>query len=198
MEVRSYTLLPGLGIALILAAAPAGLRAQGSPIPVKPGLWEIVISSQRTMQLPPDMEAKIAAMPEAQQAQMRSMMGSSNKPIEVTRQVCFSAQSTMDNLLDQAQQPSGGLQCNFTNRVETARGASYDETCKSANATAQSHTDFHVIDDEHISTKSHTTVTGTMQGHPSNSTVDATSTGKFVKADCGDVKPVGIPAAPAK
>ncbi len=181
---------------VLLLAAPASLHAQGAPIPVKPGLWETQMSVTHVMALPPEAEAKIAALPAAQQAQVRSMMGggAGSAPTVTTKQVCMTGQSSMDSMLNRAQQ-SPGMQCTFSNRVQTATGASFDMTCTGATGSATGHTQFRLIDSDHVSSTSHMTVTGSSQGHTMNSTIDSTSTAKFVNADCGDVKPFTAPAA---
>jgi hypothetical protein len=157
--------------------------------------------------LPPDAEAKIAALPPAQQAQVRAMMaggvgGGAAKPAPITTQACIAANTNMDTLLNQAQQRSsgGGMQCSFTNRVQTAQGASYDMSCTGTMGSMQGHTSYHAVDDEHFTSTTHMTITGKGQGQSQGQTMiiarDATTTGKFVGADCGDVKPIG--SAPAK
>ena len=189
-----------LGVVFVLSPAPLTLLAQSAPLPVKPGLWEMSGSVTRVTPLPPDAEAKIAALPPAQQAQVRAMMsggaGGGGKPITTTKQVCYAAQTTMDSMLNQAQH-SPGMQCSFTNRVQTAHGASFDISCTGQMGSAQGHTEFHAIDDEHMSSTSHMTITASSHGSTSNTTTDITTTGKFLNADCGDVKPF-TPGAPAK
>ena len=195
MKVQNYNKLVGSAVALVLAVAPVALHSQSVPIAVKPGLWDMQRSVTRATPLPPEAEARIAALPAAQQAQVRAMMGGSDKPTVSTQQVCIAPEASMDGLLNQSQQSSGGMQCSFTNRVETARSASYDISCTGPTGTAKGHTDFRVIDDEHMSITSHTTVTANAHGTTSTSTVDATNSGTYVKADCGDVKSPGTPPA---
>ena len=91
---------------------------------------------------------------------------------------------------------SGGMQCSFTNRVQTAQGASYDISCTGPMGSAQGHTSYHATDDEHFSSTIHLTVNGKSQGQSMTMTRDMSTTGTYVSADCGDVKPMG--AAPAK
>ena len=184
----------GCGVVALLLVAPASLRAQS---PVKPGLWETQVSSTNTMQMPPELEAKIAAMPAAQQAQMRSMMGGSmggGTPVVTTRQVCIAPQTTVDSMMNRAQQ-SPGMSCTISNKSQTTSGVSFDITCTSATGSAKGHTDVHATDDDHVTSTSHITVTGTAQGHTMNSTVDTTTSAKFVSTDCGDVKPYTGPPA---
>jgi hypothetical protein len=185
------------GVVLVLSAAPLTLLAQNAPLPVKPGLWEMSVSVSRVMALPPEAEARIAAMPPEQQAQVRAMMSggaAGGKPMVNTTQVCMAGQASMDTLLNRAQQ-NPGMQCSFTNRVQTANGASFDISCTGQVGTAKGHTEFHAIDDEHLTSTSHVAITASSQGRTGNTTMDSTTTGKFVSADCGDVKPFTPPPA---
>lgn len=178
-------------IAFTLIAAPLSLHAQSAPIPIKPGLWESQISSTSTMSLPPEVEAKIAAMPAAQQAQMRSMMGGSaggSAPTSITSKSCVAAGTTMDALLNQ-QQNRTGVKCTFSNRVQTADGASFDTSCTTAQGTANGHSTFHMADDEHVTGTTHMTLNMAANGRTMQSTIDSTYTTKYLGADCGDVKP---------
>jgi hypothetical protein len=172
-----------------------GARAQSSPM--KPGLWETQASSTSQMQMPPEVEAKIAAMPAAQQAQMRSMMGGmggGGTPVSTTRQVCIAPQTTVDSMLNRAQQ-SQGMSCTVSNKTQTATGVSFDINCTGQTGSGKGHTDVRLVDDDHVSSTSHMTVTASSQGHTMNTTVDVTTTAKFVSADCGDVKPFTPPTA---
>jgi hypothetical protein len=186
--------------AALLFAVPSSLLAQSAPLPVKPGLWEMSASVARTTALPPEAEARIAALPPAQQAQVRAMMaggagpGGAAKPMTTTHQTCITGQMSMDSLLNQAQQ-SPGMQCTYTNRVQTATGASFDTSCTGQTGSAQGHTQFHATDTEHMTSTTHMTVTTSARGSSNSSTMDITTTGKFVSADCGDVKPMGAPPA---
>jgi hypothetical protein len=149
------------------------------------------------MQLPPEVEAKIAAMPAAQQAQMRAMMpggmGGAATPVVTTKQVCIALQTTIDSMMNRAQQ-SPGMSCSISNKSQTASGVSFDIACTGATGSAKGHTDVRLSDDDHATSTSHITVTASSQGHTMNSTVDTTTNAKFVSADCGDVKPYTPPA----
>ena len=197
MKVWALPKHSGLAVVLFLSASSFHLHAQSQPLPVKPGLWEMQASSTSVMALPPEAEAKIAAMPAAQQAQVRAMMSGGmggGKPVSITKQVCLAPQTSMDSLLDPSRQ-SPGMQCTFTNKVQTARNASFDLSCTGTTGSAKGHAEYHAIDDQHMSSTMHMTVTASAQGHTSNSTVDVSTTGKFLNTDCGDVKPVGGPPA---
>jgi hypothetical protein len=186
-------------VLFLVSAASTAARAQSGSIPIKPGLWEIQSSSSRANALPPDAEARIAAMPAAQQAQVRAMMANGaggGQPISTTRQVCYT-QATLDSFANQAQQQSPGMQCTISNKTQSASGASFDITCTGPQGNAKGHDDIRLTDDEHFGSKTHMAMTGSSQGHTMNLTVDVTSTGKFLNANCGDVKPFS-PLAPPK
>jgi hypothetical protein len=200
-------LLWGLAVPFAAAIAQLGLQAQ-SALPVKPGLWQMRTGSgagsgggaPAMPALPPEAEARIAALPPAQQAQVRAAMagaaGGGARPAGTTTQVCIAPNTNMDSLLNQAQQrSSGGMQCSFTNRVQTAQSASYDMSCTGPMGSAQGHTSYHAADDEHFSSTTHMTINGKSQGQSITMTHDISTTGTYVSADCGDVKPMGPPPA---
>ena len=176
---------------LLLSSAPV-LQAQ--PNPMKPGLWDTTVTMNRVMALPPEAEARIAAMPPAQQAQIRSMMGGATQPMVTARQECVAPQTTMDSMLNRAQQ-SSGMTCTLTNKTQTVNGASFDISCTGQMGSAKGHTEFHRVDDDHVTSASHMTVTATAHGASNNMTVDTTMSAKFAGADCGDVKPFAPPPA---
>jgi len=202
---RKLKMIKTLSAVLVLSATPLTLLAQSAPLPVKPGLWEMQSNVNRPGQaasgvpaLPPEAEAKIAALPPAQQAQVRAMMsgagGGAPKPAPTTIKVCMANQPSLDSMLNQSQR-SSGMQCTFTNRSQTANGVSFDTTCTGPQGGGKGHTEIHIIDDEHVSSTNHMTISGSANGHDFNSTIDASSTGRFVSADCGDVKPFTPPPA---
>ena len=181
------------GSSLVLAFLFTVAVAQDAPIPIKLGLWETTVSSTNEMQLPPEAEARIAAMPAAQQAQVRSMMGGGT-PVTTTHKSCVASQTTMDALLNQAQEHAG-VKCTFTNRKQTATTASFDTSCVTQQGTMTGHSEFQMADSDHVSgtTKMSGTMTGP-RGGTMTMNITSTSTSKYVGADCGDVKPY-TPAA---
>ena len=185
MKIQMQTRLSIHSIVFVLFAGSLGAYAQSAPIPVKPGLWETQVSMTRVTTLPP-----------AQQAQVRSMMGGAggSTPTVMTRQVCVAPQTTLDSMLSRAQQTPGS-QCSVSNREQTATGASFDITCTMQMGSAKGHTEIRILDDDHASSTVHMTMTGTSEGKTMNSTMDSTTTAKFVAADCGNVKPYTPPAA---
>jgi hypothetical protein len=159
-----------------------------SAIPVKQGLWETQITSTNQVSLPPDVEAKIAAMPAAQQAMIRQNLGGAAKPNISATKSCIASTVTMDQFLNQQQQNTQ-MKCTFTNRQLTATGASFDTSCTMQQGTATGHSQFTFVDDEHVTGQTHVTVNMTTKGGSAQSTLDSTMSMKYLGADCGAVKP---------
>jgi hypothetical protein len=138
----------GGGAVLILLAAAAAVAAlaQVASTPIKQGLWETTATSTNVMSMPPDVEARIAAMPADQQAMVRSRMGGA--PVSSTNKSCVATQETMNSLMDQAQQKPG-MKCTFSNRKETASSVSFDISCTTPEGVVTGHSEFQMADSEH-------------------------------------------------
>jgi Protein of unknown function (DUF3617) len=180
-----------VGVAALVGGAVA--TGQGTPIPVKLGLWETTVSSSNQMSLPPEAEARIAALPPDQQAMVRSRMGGA--PVAQTHKSCVASQTTMDALLNR-EQNHPDAKCTFSNRTQTSTGASFDTVCTMPQGTMKGHSEFHMVDSDHLTGTTH--MSGTMSGRNGQSTtmnMTSTMTSKYLGADCGDVKPSGPGAA---
>ncbi|MGA1982335.1 MAG: DUF3617 family protein [Acidobacteriaceae bacterium] len=159
--------------------------------PIKQGLWQTQVTSSMQMALPPDVQAKIAAMPASQQAQMQAMMGGGGmmpKPTSSTVKSCVASTMTPSDLLNQAQQKSG-MKCTFTNQQVTANSVSFDTSCTTTQGTATGHSQFTMTDSDHGTGTTHMTMAMSANGHSTTATMDGTSTYTYLGADCGDVKP---------
>jgi hypothetical protein len=175
------------GLFLLVMAFGTGLKAQSAPVPIKPGLWQTQISGTSSMTLPADQEARIATLPAAQQAMIRSRMGGGT-PTAVTTRSCAAEQTSLNALMSEAQQKN--TKCTFTNQVQTADGASFDTNCVSPQGTASGHAEFHMTDSEHVSGSIHLTADATSSnGGSMHMTIDNTVTSKYMGTDCGTVKP---------
>ncbi|HKO20833.1 MAG TPA: DUF3617 domain-containing protein [Acidobacteriaceae bacterium] len=182
------------GVALATTAllfVAGNLVAQSASI--KPGLWETEISVTTNMTLPPDAEARIAALPPEQQAMIRSRMGG-GKPTTSTNKSCVAPNTTIDSLLNQQTQRNGPMQCTVSNRSISSSGGSFDTTCTGAGSTATAHVEFTRLDDEHATGKMHMTMNSTRNGKTMSGSSDSTLKYKYIGADCGDVKPMGAAA----
>jgi len=182
------------GIALAVSAllfTATNLVAQSPSI--KPGLWETEISVTTNMTLPPEAEARIAALPPEQQAMIRSRM-SGGKPTMSTNKSCVAPNTTIDSLLNQQTQRNGAMQCTVSNRSIAASGGTFDTTCIGEGSTATAHVEFTRVDDEHATGNMHMTMNSTRNGRSMSGSSDSTLKYKYIGADCGDVKPMGASA----
>jgi hypothetical protein len=141
------------------------------------------------MSLPPEMEARIAAMPPEQQSMMRARMG--GKPVTMTHKGCSTTQTSMDAMMNDAQKRPG-MKCTFSNRKQTSTTASFDTTCTTPQGTISGHSEFRMADSEHVSGTTH--MEGQMtspNGGTMSMKINTELTSKYLGADCGDVKPSG-------
>ena len=186
---RSFWRLRHAGGVVLLGVSTFAAQAQTTASPIKQGLWQTQVTSTMQMTLPPDLQAKIAAMPAAQQAQMQSMMGGGmGKPTSSTVKSCVAKPTTANDLLNQAQQKAG-VKCTFSNQQVTANAVSFDISCTTTQGTASGHAQYTMADSEHGTGTTHMTVAANANGHSMNMSMDGTSTYTYLGADCGDVKP---------
>ncbi len=184
MQVRIF----GCGAALLLLAAAAGAKAQSTTaVPIQQGLWETTINTTSQISLPPDVEAKIAAMPAAQQAMIKQNMGGGSTPSSTTTHSCAASQMSMTDLLNQAQQKD--TKCTFSNQAQTPTGYSFDIACTMPQGSASGHSQFQMPDSSHVTGTTHMTMQATTRGGAMSMTLDSTLTSKYLGADCGSVKP---------
>lgn len=175
-------------LVLTLTAMPMTAAHGQNRMPVKQGLWESQINTTMKMDLPPEMEARIAAMPPERQAQVRAMMGGS-KPLSNTSRSCLAKSTSVDNLLNEAQQKNG-MKCTFTNRTENSNSTSFDTSCVSPQGTVSGHTEVRMEDENHATATSHMTANFTApSGGSTHMTVESKMSSKYLGSDCGDVKP---------
>ena len=181
--------LSGIALALsTLLLTSANGVAQSATI--KAGLWETEISVTTNMTLPPEAEARIAALPPEQQAMIRARM-SGGKPTTSTNRSCVPPNTTVDSLLNQQTQRNGSMKCTVSNRSVSASGGSFDTTCTGEGSTATAHVEFTRSDDEHATGKMHMTMNSTRNGRTINGSSDSIVKYKYIGANCGDVKPMG-------
>ena len=173
---------------LVLALTTAATAHGQSTMPVKQGLWESQINTTMKMDLPPEMEARIAAMPPDRQAQFRAMMGGS-KPLNSVSKSCVANRTSVDDLLNEAQQKNG-MKCTFTNRTENSNSTSFDTSCISPQGTVSGHTEVRMEDENHATATSHMTANfSASSGESTHMTVESKMNSKYLGSDCGDVKP---------
>jgi hypothetical protein len=175
-----------IGVAVVLAALAGAARAEG--LAVKTGLWEVTSSGgaggggpARPMpQIPPDALAKLTPEQQAMvQSQMAAAAGGAAKP--VVRKVCV----TQAMLQRGFAAPDDGHNCTRTLVGSSARGLEMKLVCTGDHPATGSFK-LQVADAQ--------TVNGTMDMTISDKSgqtfpIHRTTQGKWLSADCGDVKP---------
>jgi hypothetical protein len=176
-------------LALAAVVTPTVARAQ-SDIPFKPGLWESNFSSSVSgIQMPPDMEARLAQMPPEQQERIKNMMGGGAPHTTVVRSCVTKDQ--FDKWNDSfAQDKDKDTQCTHSNVTQTPHGRAFDVSCTSPTAKTTGHVEMNFESDE----KGHGTVhmvRTALQGPQAMKpmTIDAKFDMHYVASDCGDIKP---------
>jgi hypothetical protein len=173
-------------VSAMTAVAACTSQAQSS-IPSKPGLWESTMTSNITgIQVPPDMEARLAQMPPDQQATIRSAMGGG--PHTSVVHSCLTREQ-FDKWNDNFTRGKDG-ECTHSNVSQTANERSFDISCTSPNAKTTGHVDMVFDGDEHGRGTVHMVRTAT-QGPQAMKpmTIDMKIDTHYIGADCGAIKP---------
>ena len=144
---------------------------------LKPGLWEVQTSTSvdgKNVNASQKMGEMMKGMAPAQRKQMEKMMGA--KGVQLTEngvKVCHSEASMDENQINDPQN-----NCEIKDRKNLADGIKFDIHCKNGNGTAEYHR------------TSDTSYKGFNEFQTAKGKSRTNFTGKFVSADCGDVKPL--------
>ncbi len=150
--------------------------------PIKPGLWQIQMEREVNGQKQPDMSERLKNMPPEKRAQFEAMMkqhglgtgGASN-------QVCYTAE-----MLEHSPWADMQMDCKPVFSSRSSSSWKWHTSCPKAGIEADGEAIF--INSENYTVKS--TSVSKMGDKVRNSS--ATMTGKWVSADCGDVKPLDL------
>lgn len=172
--------LPVLLFALA-AALPAAAVAQSAP-PIKPGLWQVQGEREEDGRKAPDMAEQLGKIPPEMRAQIAAQMR--QRGVEMgeggTVKMCLSKASLEQG---QWQRQHGNCKTEYLSR--TAASWKWRSRCSSP---VESESEGESIFESPEAYTVRTTTRMTMQGQPR--TVQMTMKGTWLKADCGDVKPV--------
>lgn len=173
----------------LIAVCGAAMASAQTQIPFKTGLWESnFTSSVSGMQMPPDMQARLAQMPPDQRARIQSMMGGA--PHTNVVRSCVT-KADFDKWNDSfAQNKEGNEDCKNTNVTQTAEERVVELNCSSPRSKTTGRVEMHFDSDE----KGHGTVhmiRTELQGPQAMKpmTIDVKFDTHYVSSDCGDIKP---------
>jgi hypothetical protein len=150
--------------------------------PIKPGLWQVQMEREVNGQKMPDMSERLKNMPPEKRAQFEAMMkqhgvGMGGGP----NQVCYTQE-----MLEHSPWADMQMDCKPTFSSRTSSSWKWHTSCPKAGIEADGEAIF--INSENYTVKS--TSVSKMGDKVRNSI--ATMTGKWMSADCGDVKPLDL------
>lgn len=167
-------------IAFALVAAACGAEAQTVP-PIKPGLWQIHTEREVNGQKVPDASERLKNLSPEKRAQYEAMMKRSGLGTGAggERQVCYSREGLEKSPWTEQ---TTGCKVDFTTR--TASLWKWHTSCPKLGVEADGETDF--PDHEHY------TVISASKSKIGDTVRESrtTMTGKWMGADCGDLKPL--------
>lgn len=170
-------LIRPIGTTVMLVGLGAAVLAQG-PAPkvnIKMGLWELTTVMQMSGDAPmPDM----SKMTPEQQAQMKAAMGSMMAPRTTTNQTCMTKEKFEKGQFDESKD------CTHTITTNTASVLEMAVTCKQDQGVSKG--TMHMEAPTSSTMKGTFTGAATMQGKTMK--MNGTMTGKWLGADCGNVK----------
>lgn len=148
--------------------------------PLKPGLWQVQIERETNGQKAPDMSERLKNMPPERRAQFEAMMkqrgvsaaGNSMKVCQ-TREM-MDSKHFVNSVAD--------CKISFTSRT----GSSWKSHTSCPQSHLESDVDIAFLNPENYTTKTTSVVQSGGQTRTSHMSV----TGKWLSADCGDIKPV--------
>jgi hypothetical protein len=166
------------------AVAIASFSARAQVAPVKPGLWEVHIDRTVDGQKPPDLSDRLKNAPPERRAQMEAMM--KERGIAQSGNAMKVCQTK--EMLDRSRFVNPNPDC------KTTFGQRTSKVWKSHTACAQ----MHLESDAEVTFTSSEGYTmkyssvSEIGGKPRKS--QTVVTGKWLSADCGDIKPMSPPA----
>ena len=176
------------------AAALAGSLAQAEPH-LRPGLWEEAVTvksdNAQANAAMEQMKARMAAMPPDQREAMEKMMASHGIGMAAgapnTVRICVTKEQA-----DRGFKPEDNGHCTRSNVRTSGSTTSFDFACKSEHSSVTGHGSFTAQGDSAFTAATTAdNVSPKMTMH-----IQSEIAGRFVSADCGDVKP--MQTSPAK
>jgi hypothetical protein len=183
MKTQLIRSLPLAALALVFGG---GAQAQTAP-PIKPGLWQITSDRQIDGQAAPDLGEHLKQMPPEMRKRMEANMklqGVDMSGGPGSMKICQTRES-----LDQGrwQGEQGSCKTDFSSR--TGNSWKWRSTCTQPPSESDGEASF--SNPESYTVKSSTKMT--MQGQ--TRVTKMTMNGKWLGADCGDLKPLAPPQA---
>ena len=158
---------------------------------MKPGLWEInnkMSGGSGEMEKGmADMQKQLASMPPEQRKMMEDMMAKQgvamgSSPGAMSAKVCLTK-----DMVERNEVATQQGDCQSTNSSRTGNTMKFSFVCSKPPSSGEGQVTF-------VSSEAYTmkmAITSTVKGKPEKMNMDAT--GKFLSAECGNIKPIVIP-----
>jgi hypothetical protein len=170
---------------LFTAAAVLALGLPAAAQTMKPGLWEInnKVSGGQMDQAMAEMQKQMAQMPPEQRKQMEAMLAQRGVQVTPGANGGMGVRMCMTREMVERNEVPTRQGCTTTQGKRSGNSIHVAFTCSNPPSSGEGDVSF-----TPESYTSHMVVKTTVQGRPETMTMDAT--GKFLQADCGDIKPV--------
>jgi Protein of unknown function (DUF3617) len=166
----------------VFAAAALTGQAQTTltPPPLKPGLWEVHMEREINGQKQPDASERLKSLSPEKRAQYEAMMKRSGMATgaDGNNQICYSRESLAKSPWTETQ-----TDCKVTYSTRSSTEWKWHTSCSKMNVEADGEATFPNSENYTMVSSSVVKVGDTPR------TSRTTMTGKWVGADCGDVKP---------
>ena len=177
----------------LTAAAFAAFALPLSAQTLKPGLWEISnkMDNPEINQQMAQMQQQLAAMPPEQRKQMEAMMAQRGMKMGggagggTTMQICMTKEMVERNAMPMQQQQTD---CKITSQSRSGNVMKMAYSCPNPPSTGEGEFTYNGSD----SYSSKMTVNSMRNGKPQ--TMKMEGSGKWLGADCGNIKPITPPA----
>jgi Protein of unknown function (DUF3617) len=183
MSLNSRNILAALALAVSAFAAQAQVS--------KAGLWEVTTKlggSAEMDQAMAQMQQQMANMPPEQRKQMEAMLAKQGMSMTSTPGGMLSKMCITKDMVDRGQMPVQTQgDCTSTTSNKSSTGMTVKFTCASPPSSGEGQYTF--MGDSAYTMKMK--INTQQQGKPAVTTMD--SSGKWLGADCGNIKPMVIP-----
>lgn len=177
---------------LLAAAAAVAFACTAQAQNLKPGLWEITNKMQtaggQQQQPMAELQKQLESMPPAQRKQMEDMLAErgmkmgTNSAGGMAMKICMTKE-----MVEKNEMPAHQGDCKTTHQSRSGNTMKMGFACANPPSSGEGQVTF--TSPEAYSSKM--AITSTVQGKPEKVTMDAT--GKWLGADCGNVKPILAP-----
>jgi hypothetical protein len=170
-------------VAFAIAFSALAMQAQTIPTPpIKPGLWQVQMEREVNGQKMPDMSERLKNMPPEKRAQFEAMMKQHGVGMGgASNQICYTKE-----MIEHSPWADTQTDCKPTFSSRTSSSWKWHTSCSKSGYEADGEAVF--INSENYTVKS-TSVSKT--GDKARNSI-TNMTGKWVSADCGDLKPLDL------